>query len=378
MKLSRYALAAALAGTSAPATAQPVPAATAACEEKARLIVDSDIGNKPDDQMSLVRLLLYADEIDVEGLVASTSVWLRRNPQPERMHAVIAGYALARPRLMANAAGWPEATALDAMVAVGQPGYGMAAVGPGLTSAGAQAIIRAADRPDPRPLWIGLWGGANTLAQALSEVRATRSPAAVDAFVARLRVGAIADQDDAGPWIRREFPKLTYIVSPSLPDNGNYAGATWTGISGDVFYRNAPGADGRTVTYAWLDAHIRRGPLGALYPRFDFIMEGDSPAFMNLVRNGLAGHCDPGWGGWGGRYVLRRPYGETRPIWTQGGDPFGRITSADTVTGATAGPIPPTRRRSGAGGPPSRTTSPRGSAGRSIRPPRPITRPSRS
>src|SRR5262249_15307055 len=30
----------------------------------------------------------------------------------------------------------------------------------------------------------------------------------------------------------------------------------------------------------------------------------------------------------------RQPYGETRPIWTQGGDLFRRVTSQDTVIGA--------------------------------------------
>ncbi|HEY0794827.1 MAG TPA: hypothetical protein VGD64_03520, partial [Acidisarcina sp.] len=41
----------------------------------------------------------------------------------------------------------------------------------------------------------------------------------------------------------------------------------------------------------------------------------------------------PDWGGWGGRYVYRQPYGETHAIWTQGGDLFTRVTSQDTVTG---------------------------------------------
>jgi hypothetical protein len=36
-----------------------------------RAIVVSDIGNEPDDQMSLVRLLLYSNEIDIEALIAS-------------------------------------------------------------------------------------------------------------------------------------------------------------------------------------------------------------------------------------------------------------------------------------------------------------------
>ena len=42
----------------------------------------------------------------------------------------------------------------------------------------------------------------------------------------------------------------------------------------------------------------------------------------------------PTYGGWGGRYVWRTLYGETRPFWTQGGDSFpGRDNSKDTVTG---------------------------------------------
>ncbi len=249
------------------------------------------------------------------------------------MRAIIGAYGEVRPNLLRNALGWPEAQALASIVTSGQPGYGMASVGKDKTSPGAEAIIRAADRPDPRPLWISIWGGANTLAQALSEVRSTRSQADLDAFIAKLRVYSISDQDDAGPWIRRQFPNLFYIVHPSTPDGGNYSTATWTGISGDVFYRNGAGADGSTITNAWLDSHIRKGPFGKHYPEFLFIMEGDTPAFLGLTRNGLASADNPSWGGWGGRYVWRQPYGEDHAIWTQGGDSFARTTSADTVAG---------------------------------------------
>ena len=89
----------------------------------------------------------------------------------------------------------------------------MAAVGPGQDVARRRTlIISAADRADPRPLWVPAWGGTNTLAQALLHVRATRTPAQLDAFVSKLRVYTISDQDDAGPWIRREFPTLHYIA----------------------------------------------------------------------------------------------------------------------------------------------------------------------
>ncbi len=299
-----------------------------------RVIVLSDMGNEPDDQMSFVRLLLYSNELDLEALVATTSTWQKSKVQPETMRQIIAAYGEVRANLLKHATGWPDTAALDALVSAGQPAYGMAAVGADKMTAGAAAIIRAADKNDPRPLWVTLWGGANTLAQALQHVRATRSPAELDKLIAKLRVSSISDQDDAGPWLRREFPNLHYIVKPSSPDSGEYASATWTGISGDVYYRNCAGADGSTVTNEWLETNIRgKGPMGKFYPKFAFIMEGDTPSFLGLTNNGLNSFRNPTWGGWGGRYIWRQPYGETHSIWSQGGDLFPRVTSADSVVG---------------------------------------------
>ena len=173
-----------------------------------------------------------------------------------------------RSNLLLHAKGWPTAQDLDAAFFTGQPGYGMAAIGADKTSEGAEAIVRAVERDDPRPLWICVWGGANTLAQALLDVRATRPAGEVERFVGKLRVYSITDQDDAGPWIRREFPDLFYIVQPSTQTGGEYYYATWTGISGDVYYRNGEGADSTIVTNEWLDANIRsKGPLGKMYPQ---------------------------------------------------------------------------------------------------------------
>ena len=298
-----------------------------------RVIVISDIGNEPDDQMSLVRLLLYSNELDIEGLIATTSTWQKNAIHPETMRALIAAYDQVRPNLLLHAKGWPEASELVARVYAGQTAYGMAATGSGKSSDGSRAIVRAMERDDSRPVWVCLWGGANTLAQALIEIRSANTPDQAARLIAKLRISSISDQDDAGPWIRREFPELFYIVMPSTPTGGEYAYATWTGISGDAYYRNGAGADFTTVTNEWLEANIRKGPLGKLYPRFAFIMEGDTPSFLGLIDNGLNAFRRPDWGGWGGRYIYRQPYGETHPIWTQGGDEFGRVTSQDTVVG---------------------------------------------
>ena len=186
--------------------------------------------------------------------------------------------------------------------------------------------------------------------------------------VSKLRVYAISDQDDAGPWIRREFPGLRYVATPSTQDGEEYYFATWTGISGDRFYRNAPGADFTTFTDEWVNANVRsKGPLGALYPFPCCIHEGDTPTFLGLIDNGLASAMSPAYGGWGGRYVWRQPSGETRPFWTQGGDsyPGERQLPRHGDRRRRARRTRPTRPRSGGGGRRSRTTSPRAWTGRS-------------
>jgi Protein of unknown function (DUF1593) len=319
-----------IAPLAAAATHAPLPAPT----DRSRLFVFTDIGNEPDDQMSLVRLLSYANSIDIEGLVASTSTWKRNVVSPETLRNVIGAYGEVRDNLLQHELGWPTADSLLKLVSAGRPAYGLAGIAEGTPSQGALRLLEAAQRPDPRPLWVALWGGGSTLAEALAHARRTLTGEQLAALVARLRVYSISDQDDAGPWIRREFPGLCYIVKPSTEDGAEYASATWTGISGDVFYRNGEGADGESITQEWLQKNIRnKGSFGAHYPRHLFIMEGDTPSFLGLIPNGLDAAHDPSWGGWGGRYLLRRPYGETRPIWTQGGDSFPRVTSADTVIG---------------------------------------------
>jgi hypothetical protein len=329
-------LTAAFVSTSA---AEPSPALQAAHVDpyvvRPRLFVLTDVANEPDDQMSMVRLLVYSNQYDIEGLVATTSTWMRNRVRPDVIRSVIDAYDQVRPNLLKHEPGFPDASALRSVISSGQPGYGMAAAGAGTSSEGSAALVRAVDRADARPLWIAAWGGTNTLAQALMDVRASRSPADVDTFVSKIRVYSISDQDDAGPWIRREFPSLFYIVSPSTPDGEQYYMATWTGISGDRFYRNAPGADFTTFSDDWVNANIRaQGPLGKLYPKPCCIHEGDTPSFLGLIGNGLDAFMNPSWGGWGGRYLWRQPSGEPRAIWTQGGDSYpGNDNSRDTVIG---------------------------------------------
>jgi hypothetical protein len=166
----------------------PVPV-----HDKARLFVLTDIANEPDDQESLVRLLAYANEFDIEGLVATTSTFLRGATREDQIRKGVEAYGQVQKNLAVHAPGYPSAESLLAVVAGGQTAFGVAGVGGGKASAGSKLLIAAADRADARPLWVTAWGGSNTLAQALSDVRATRTPEQLAAFVAKLRVYTISD-----------------------------------------------------------------------------------------------------------------------------------------------------------------------------------------
>ena len=105
-----------------------------------RAVIISDIGNEPDDQMSLVRLLLYSNEIDIEALIAGTSTWQKAIVHPETMRTLIKAYGQVRPNLLLHAKSWPTAEELDARVYSGQRAYGKAATGADKMSEGAEGV----------------------------------------------------------------------------------------------------------------------------------------------------------------------------------------------------------------------------------------------
>lgn len=313
---------------------------------KHRVIVLTDIEADPDDTQSLVRLLLYANQIEIKGLIATTSCWLQSEVHPESIKRVLRAYGKVRPNLLVHEKGYPNERLLLDLVKEGIPKYGMLGVGDGQDTAGSKWIIEELEKEDERPLWISVWGGVNTLAQALYTIRKIKSKAEAERLVSKLRVYTISDQDDSGIWIRNNFPELFYIVSPG----DHYGSATWTGVNSVV-----KGIDNSTISNSWLAAHIQQGhgPLGAEYPDVAWGMEGDTPAFLSLIPNGLNEPEHPEWGSWGGRYELYKPdfsktkkggsiveiAPETRAIWTNAIDSyvpyfpkeFGRTVRKDTT-----------------------------------------------
>jgi hypothetical protein len=298
--------------------------------QKNRTIILTDVENEPDDSESLVRLMLYSNVIDIKGIIATTSVHMKKEVHPETIVRAIGAYGKVQANLLKHEAGFPNANSLLQLVKQGLSEYGMLAVGEGKDSQGSDWIVKVLEENDPRPLWVCVWGGANTLAQALYKIRQSRSEADVVKLIKKLRVYTISDQDDSGIWMRKQFPDLFYIVSP-----GGYSNSTWSAINTVV-----KGLNNETISNKWLAQNIQQGhgPLGAFYPDVAYGMEGDTPTFLSLIPNGLNNYEHPDWGGWGGRYELYQPdYStldvkgftggvqvepEPRAIWTNIADKF--------------------------------------------------------
>lgn len=258
---------------------------------KPRIITTTDLGADPDDEQSLVRLLVSANEFDIEGLIVSTGCWKKSQSSTKMLDKIVDAYGQALPNLRAHAKGFPSYEYLKSISIMGQKGYGMGDVGDSKDSPGSELIIASVDKEDPRPVWVGCWGGANNVAQAIWKVRATRSKAELKKFLSKMRVFDILGQDDAGAWITKNFPDLIYV--------------------------RATGVYGWQPSDEYLKKHIQsHGPLGAVYPNRKWATEGDTPAFMHVFPNGLNDPEKLDQGGWGGRFNLTRKKGirSMRPV----------------------------------------------------------------
>ena len=159
----------------------------------------------------MVRHLVCANEFDIEGLIVATGCWKKSQSNTAMLDKIVDAYGKVLANLSVHAEGYPSLEYLKSISVMGQKGYGMSDVGAGKDSPGSELIIAAVDKDDPRPVWVGGWGGVNNVAQAIWKVRETRSAAELDEFLSKLRVFDILGQDDAGAWIAKNFPDLFYI-----------------------------------------------------------------------------------------------------------------------------------------------------------------------
>jgi hypothetical protein len=275
--------------------------------DRPRLAVLTDIGGDPDDQQSLVRLMLYANEFDIEALIATASgtrgELKKAITRPDLIREIIEGYGKVLPNLQRHASGWPVVEQLMNCVKSGNPHRGQAHIGDGQDTEGSRWLVERVDAGSPyRPLSISIWGGQTDLAQALWRVKHDRGLYGLDAFVRCFRVYDIADQDGIADWLRTEFPGMHYLLANAHAGRdkreGTFRGMYLTG-------------DESLTSREWIEHNIRsKGPLGALYPVKTWtapnphgcMKEGDSPSWFFFLPMGGNNPADPAQAGWGGQY----------------------------------------------------------------------------
>lgn len=284
---------------------------------KPRIVVLTDIapGNvEPDDMESMVRLLAYADVLEIEAIITSTG-W-NCDPYPDgwadSLQRVIDAYEQDVPNLMkrSNQKGflplekemekqamgyWVSPAYLRSRAVMGSRRSGIAVVGEGNESEGSDLIIKLADEKDPRPIWVCVWGGANTLAQAIWQVKHQRTDEELKAFLHKLRVYTITDQDmpysqrknyaySSHQWMRKEFADdLMFLWDES-------AWLTQCELGSKNWSEYASKVQGM-------------GHLGSVYPKYKYGVEGDTPSFLYVIPNGLHDTESPSQAGWGGCFV---------------------------------------------------------------------------
>lgn len=333
-----------------------------------RTIVTTD--PELDDNNSLIRLLLYSNEMDIRGLVLTSSGphWKGdggktrfKSPDGEytrfgldicpctewrwydyHIQDVVAAYTKAYPNLQQHDKRYPTPEYLNAITAVGNVAFegDMNADTPG-----SELIKTEILRDDERTLYLQAWGGINTIARALKSIEEEYSqspdwPSTQQRIASKLVLIAFGQQDKTyRDYISVHWPAIpfwdlatrtwgystrTVLPTTSLP----YVGAEWNAnyvlnqgplggiyrvwgdgkfmVKNDIF--DFFGYRDKTAEQLKEAGYIVWTPL---QPPGAFISEGDSSVFLNLLDNGLRSYENPQWGGWGGRAELQE-----NSVWT--------------------------------------------------------------
>ncbi len=240
-----------------------------------RVLVSTDIGGTdPDDYQSMVHLLVYADILDIEGLISSPF-----GPGRKRhILQVIDCYEKDYGHLKTHSDRYPTP---DALRAITKQGETERAPYPGVrrSTEGSEWIVRCARRDDPRPLHVLIWGGIEDLAQALHDA---------PGILPRLRVYWIGGPNkkwapDAYQYILEHHPSL-WIIEANATYRGWFTGGNQAGEWGNKEF---------------VKRHIAgKGALGNFFvsKKGDLKM-GDTPSVGWLLKGRPSDPSGPGWGG---------------------------------------------------------------------------------
>jgi hypothetical protein len=255
----------------------------------------------PDDVQSMIRFLLYTNDFDVEGLIA-TSATFANIANKQHIFDMLYLYDHVDENLRSHDNRYPTADELRTKTWQGRSGtWGQPVskiIGVDKDSEASEKIIRLLEKDDERPLWFCIWGGPSDLAQALWKISKTHDASETQHLFRKVRIYMIGFQDGSAKWLLDTFPNLFVIVSEK-----NYMG----------MFNNASGSNHSLSDLHWINKHIRKGHglLGALYPESGFypetpgVWEGDSPSFLYLASavRGLNDPENPNQESWGGKFT---------------------------------------------------------------------------
>lgn len=279
-------------------------------EPKPRIIVTSD--GEIDDECSMVRFLLYANEWDVEGIITSSSQyhWHGHNwAGDDWLDPYIKSYSEVYSTLKMHDKEYPSP---DYLSSISFLGNAEAEGEMDSITDGSQHIVKIMlDETDNNPIWVQAWGGTNTIARALKTIEQDH-PDKMDYVADKLRFFFIWEQDSTyQSYIRPHWGK--YNIPTIISDQFLAIAYQWNKI--------IPEQSQKYFESEWMKSNILEGhgPLCALYKAHvegshglsrdtdfnvgDFRSEGDSPAFLHTIPTGLRNMESPGYGGLGGRYV---------------------------------------------------------------------------
>src|SRR6185436_12027924 len=160
-----------------------------AAESRLRLLIETDAGGDPDDEQSLVRFLVYANEWDVEGIIANRP----ETRDGENLNRERTGLGIVRQLLNAYGECYTNLAANDPRYPTREYLWERTAPGSNGQDAGVNLIIKTVDAIDERLLWYSDWGtdhgaATNNMLRALDRVRRERGDDGYVKFKNKLRL----------------------------------------------------------------------------------------------------------------------------------------------------------------------------------------------
>lgn len=242
---------------------------------KKRIIVSTDIGGTdPDDNQSMIHLLMYADLFHIEGLISSPY----GDGRKENILEMIDLYENDIDKLQEHAV-FPEANSLRDVCKQGEI-LGAPFKGYRQATEGSDWIIKCAKKESQQPLWILVWGGLEDLAQALHDAPEIEENVRVYWIGGPNKKWSV----NAYNYIAEKHPDLWMIEA-----NATYRG--WfmdtdspEEINNESFYQNFING---------------RGALGEAFKKFldGEIKMGDTPSLVYLMNGDSNDPLGESWGG---------------------------------------------------------------------------------